>query len=86
MGGEIDILEGVHDYTNNQATLHTASGCRLPSGATSRSLAIQGNLVGGSNCAALETGNEGCGVRSTSSTTFGAGFNSVNGGVYASKY
>ena len=84
VGGEIDILEGVHEYTNNQATLHTASGCTLPSGASAQSLAIQGTLIGGSNCAALETGNAGCGVRSTSSNSYGAGFNSVGGGVYAS--
>jgi hypothetical protein len=28
-GGEIDIIEGVHESTQNQATLHTAPGCTL---------------------------------------------------------
>ncbi|KAG8743611.1 hypothetical protein FRC10_011674 [Ceratobasidium sp. 414] len=28
-GGEIDIFEGVHENTKNQATFHTASGCRI---------------------------------------------------------
>ena len=28
--GEIDIVEGVNDYSNNQATIHTAHGCTIP--------------------------------------------------------
>jgi hypothetical protein len=80
--GEIDIVEGVHDYTHNQATIHTESGCNLPSSSTSK-LGITGNIVGGTDCAALTTGNQGCGVRSDSSTSFGAAFNQNGGGVYA---
>ena len=30
VGGEIDIIEGVNDYTNNQTTIHTSDGCSLP--------------------------------------------------------
>lgn len=81
-GGEIDIIEGVNDYTNNQATIHTSDGCSLPTSSASQ-LNIQGTVVGGTNCAADETGNQGCGVRSSSDTTFGSGFNSIGGGVYA---
>jgi hypothetical protein len=29
MGGEIDILEGVNDYTSNSVTLHTSKGCMV---------------------------------------------------------
>ena len=36
-GGEIDIVEGVHDYTYNQATIHTAVGCTI---ATSNSTTL----------------------------------------------
>ena len=83
-GGEIDIIEGVNDYTNNQATIHTSDGCSLPTSSSSQ-LNIAGTVVGGTNCAADQTGNQGCGVRSSSNTTFGSGFNSIGGGVYASK-
>ncbi|KAL4068247.1 glycoside hydrolase family 16 protein [Scleroderma yunnanense] len=81
-GGEIDIIEGVNDYTNNQATIHTSDGCSLPTSSTSQ-LNIAGTVVGGTNCAADQTNNQGCGVRSNSNTTFGSGFNSIGGGVYA---
>ncbi|KAG8930317.1 hypothetical protein FRC02_004359 [Tulasnella sp. 418] len=76
--GEIDILEGVNENSFNQAALHTASGCTLPAdfGAT-------GVSATGPNCAALETGNSGCGIRSVESNTYGAGFNENGGGVYA---
>ncbi|KDR85293.1 hypothetical protein GALMADRAFT_234074 [Galerina marginata CBS 339.88] len=84
-GGEIDIVEGVHDYTNNQATVHTAVGCTLAS-SSSNTLAISGNVIGGVDCAALTTGNQGCGIRAATSNSFGAGFNANNGGVYAMKW
>ncbi|CCM01312.1 uncharacterized protein FIBRA_03361 [Fibroporia radiculosa] len=84
-GGEIDIVEGVNTYTNNQATIHTNPGCSIPS-ANSSVLGITGTVVGGTNCAAAETGNQGCGVRSTSNTSFGAGFNGIGGGVYAMQW
>jgi hypothetical protein len=82
-GGEIDIVEGVNDYTNNQATIHTDVGCTLPS-SSSTTLAMSGNVVGGTDCAALTTGNQGCGIRANTSNSFGAGFNAIGGGVYAS--
>jgi hypothetical protein len=81
-GGEIDIVEGVHDYTNNQATLHTDPGCGLPS-TDANTLSISGTVVGGRDCAVGSTSNQGCGMRANSNTTFGAGFNSIGGGVYA---
>ncbi|KIJ68627.1 glycoside hydrolase family 16 protein [Hydnomerulius pinastri MD-312] len=81
-GGEIDIVEGVNNYTNNQATIHTQIGCNLTSSSQSV-LNITGSIVGGTDCAAAQSNNEGCGVRSPSDTSFGSGFNSVGGGVYA---
>ncbi|KAF8167820.1 concanavalin A-like lectin/glucanase domain-containing protein [Crassisporium funariophilum] len=85
IGGEIDIMEGVHDYTNNQATIHTDVGCTLAS-TSANTLAISGSVIGGTDCAALTTGNQGCGIRSSTSNSFGAGFNSNNGGIYAMKW
>jgi hypothetical protein len=29
-GGEIDILEGVNEFSQNQVSIHTGSGCRIP--------------------------------------------------------
>lgn len=84
-GGEIDIVEGVHDYTNNQATIHTDPGCRLTT-TSSSNLKISGNVIGGTDCAALTTGNQGCGIRASTSNSFGAGFNAIGGGVYASTF
>lgn len=83
--GEIDIVEGVHDYTNNQYTIHAEQGCTLPS-ASPQSLDISGSLVGNTDCAALTTGNQGCGIRSDSRRSFGAPFNQAGGGVYAMEW
>jgi len=84
-GGEIDIIEGVGDYTNNQATIHTDSGCTLSS-SNSNTLRISGGVIGGTDCAALTTGNQGCGIRASTDNSFGAGFNSNGGGTYAMKW
>jgi len=84
-GGEIDIVEGVGDYTNDQATIHTNVGCTLAS-STPSVLDISGSIVGGTDCAALTTGNQGCGIRASTNNSFGAGFNSNGGGVYAMKW
>ncbi|OBZ78987.1 putative glycosidase C21B10.07 [Grifola frondosa] len=84
-GGEIDIVEGVNDYSNNQATIHTNPGCTIPS-SNSSALNITGTVVGGTNCAAAETGNAGCGITATQSNTYGVGFNSNGGGVYAMQW
>jgi hypothetical protein len=84
-GGEIDIVEGVNDYTNNQATVHTSTGCYLASSNAS-SLSISGSVIGGTDCSALDTGNQGCGIRASTSNSFGPGFNSNGGGVYAMKW
>ncbi|KIK70407.1 glycoside hydrolase family 16 protein [Collybiopsis luxurians FD-317 M1] len=83
-GGEIDIVEGVNDYIANQATIHTNPGCSISS-SNSNTLGITGTVVGGTNCAAAETNNQGCGVRAASNVSFGAAFNNNGGGVYASK-
>lgn len=80
-GGEIDIVEGVHDYISNQATIHTLAGCTLAS-----TNGMSGSLVGNTNCAALDTGNQGCGVRAADRVSFGAGFNNNGGGTYAMKW
>ncbi|KAH9994431.1 glycoside hydrolase family 16 protein [Russula vinacea] len=79
--GEIDIVEGVNDYTNNQATIHANTGCQLPTSNVT-SLGISGSVVGGTNCAALQTNNQGCGVRASQTNSFGEPFNNNGGGVF----
>ncbi|KAG6876540.1 hypothetical protein C0992_010477 [Termitomyces sp. T32_za158] len=65
-------------------TIHTNPGCTLPT-ANSQALSITGSVIGGTDCAALTTGNQGCGIRANSNVSFGAGFNKNGGGTYASE-
>ncbi|TFK82453.1 glycoside hydrolase family 16 protein [Polyporus arcularius HHB13444] len=82
VGGEIDMVEGVHEYTNNQVTLHTNPGCTMSS-SDPNILGITGSLVANTDCAVATTANAGCGVRASQTNSFGAPFNSNGGGVYA---
>ncbi|KAL6300288.1 hypothetical protein BKA93DRAFT_752830 [Sparassis latifolia] len=84
-GGEIDIVEGVNTYTNNQATLHTNGACTLPSN-NSSTLGIAGRLIGGTDCSVADTGDAGCGIRASDPSSFGAAFNNIGGGVYAMQW
>ena len=84
-GGEIDMVEAVNDYTNNQVTLHTAEGCSMPTSDVNV-LGISGSLTASTNCGAVSTANAGCGVRDNHTNSFGAPFNSNGGGVFASKF
>ncbi|KAJ0421848.1 concanavalin A-like lectin/glucanase domain-containing protein [Aspergillus carlsbadensis] len=81
-GGEIDIIENVNEATNNHMTLHTSDGCSIePTG-------FSGSLLT-SNCYVQAPGQEnsaGCGIQATSSNSYGAGFNSAGGGVYATEW
>ncbi|KAK0196536.1 glycoside hydrolase family 16 protein [Armillaria mellea] len=77
-GGEIDITEGINDYTNNQATLHTDPGCSLPS--------INADALNITGAAQTRPATAGCGFRSASDVSLGAAFNGNGGGVYAMKW
>jgi len=83
--GEIDIVEGVNNYTNNQATIHTNPGCSIAS-SNATVLDITGSVVGGTDCSAADSGNQGCGMRSPQNNSFGSGFNANGGGVYAMQW
>ncbi|KAI0042190.1 glycoside hydrolase family 16 protein [Auriscalpium vulgare] len=86
-GGEIDIVEGTNVLTNNQLTLHTASGsgCTLVAQSpASGSKAFTGNVVG-TNCA--DPSNAGCGVVDPDTTSYGHGFDANGaGGVFAHRW
>ncbi|KDQ17730.1 glycoside hydrolase family 16 protein [Botryobasidium botryosum FD-172 SS1] len=80
--GEIDIIENVHESTENLSTLHTKPGCTIsPNFGASGVPSVSGAI--GLNCAAAETGNTGCGLLNKNSASFGAPFNQNGGGVYA---
>ncbi|KAF9567184.1 2 beta-glucanase [Agrocybe pediades] len=75
--GEVDILEGVNDQGPNQVTLHTSSGCTMPSSRSETGTAV------GNNCDSAATNNAGCGVKVDDSRSYGPTFNSNGGGWYA---
>lgn len=82
-GGEIDIVEGVNGQTQNQATLHTNPGC------TAGSDPNQGasGQLSNADCGSSDNDNTGCGFTDTTSdNSFGGGFNSNGGGVYAMQW
>lgn len=86
-GGEIDILEGVNDNTQNQVSLHTGPGCTMPHDFEQGQTGIlhHGNYdYDAFNCGSAATFNQGCGVLDrTSDASYGESFNNANGGVYA---
>ncbi|MCJ1255374.1 hypothetical protein MMC24_003190, partial [Lignoscripta atroalba] len=82
--GEIDIIEGVNSQSTNSMTLHTGPGC---------SIANNGGFSGSSlvtqNCDINAPGqgqNVGCSFAGHDTRSFGAGFNSNNGGVFATEW
>lgn len=79
-GGEIDIIEGVHKSTSVATTLHTNNGCAQ----YTYTSPITGSWIT-RNCyidAAGQGTNQGCSINGAVGS-FGAPFNSGNGGVYA---
>jgi hypothetical protein len=81
--GEIDIIENVNSATANAMTLHTANGCTITNtGGFSGQLKTTNCYIGAQNQAV----NAGCGIAATANTTYGSGFNAVNGGVYAMEW
>ncbi|KAH8929413.1 glycoside hydrolase family 16 protein, partial [Atractiella rhizophila] len=75
-GGEIDVFEGVHNQAANQATLHTSAGCTLKTPMAGTGTVLQ------TNCDA----NSGCGVKDTSSSSYGQSAATAQGGIWAVLY
>ncbi|KAF4547677.1 putative glycosyl hydrolases family 16 protein 1 [Elsinoe fawcettii] len=73
--GELDILEGVNRQTTNLISAHTKNGCTI-SGA-GQTAVLQTN-----NCA-VPFSTTGCSNSDPRTTSYGTGFNSQGGGVYA---
>ncbi|KAJ3316081.1 hypothetical protein HDV04_000290 [Boothiomyces sp. JEL0838] len=73
LNGEIDILEGTNGFGNNTSTLHTQDRCIM----------IEDGLP--MDCSHLVS-RTGCNSVATAPNTFGEGFNSVQGGIYAMEW
>lgn len=80
--GEIDIIEGVNGATTNTMTLHTSSGCSIQKSGMSGTV----NTTDCDTNAPEQPKNAGCAVLSTDTSNFGAGFNAIGGGVYATEW
>ncbi|KAL3439098.1 concanavalin A-like lectin/glucanase domain-containing protein [Aspergillus tetrazonus] len=81
-GGEIDVIENVNVATNNHMTLHTSDGCTIDSSGFTGTLLTSNCFVN----APGQANNAGCGIQSPDSNSYGAGFNSNFGGVYATEW
>ena len=81
--GEIDIMEGVNLHTQNGMTLHTSPNCTVSGDSRTQTGVLQAP-----NCAVYPgNGNTvGCGVQDLRTTSYGAGFNDIGGGVYAMQW
>ncbi|KAJ5787983.1 hypothetical protein N7457_002973 [Penicillium paradoxum] len=80
--GEIDIIEGVNEQSQNQMALHTTNGCSIQSTGFTGSLDT-------SNCyveASGQSANSGCSIRNENTQSYGTGFNNAGGGVYATEW
>ncbi|KAJ4372176.1 hypothetical protein N0V83_003949 [Neocucurbitaria cava] len=83
--GEIDILEGVNEQTNNGMTLHTGPGCSIGQDTSAQ---FSGD-VSTSNCdvgAQDQAKNVGCSIEDPSKQSYGAGLNANGGGVFATQW
>ncbi|KIY42968.1 glycoside hydrolase family 16 protein, partial [Fistulina hepatica ATCC 64428] len=77
--GEIDVVEGVNEYTQNIFSIHTGDDCTMDT-----SLLTDAALVdaGETDCNAYVS-DTACGAMSNSTASYGVGSNSAGGSVYA---
>ncbi|OBZ74401.1 putative glycosidase C21B10.07 [Grifola frondosa] len=74
--GEIDIIEGVNLMTSNQMTLHGTNGCMKTTPSTQTSQTIS------TNCSVVS----GCSVLESAPNSYGEGFATAGGGVWATQF
>ncbi|EDU50880.1 1,3(4)-beta-glucanase [Pyrenophora tritici-repentis Pt-1C-BFP] len=82
--GEIDIIEGVNEQTNNGMTLHTGPGCKIGPDTSlfSGSITTKNCDVGAED----QSKNAGCSIKHPSTQSYGAGLNAAGGGVFATQW
>ncbi|KAH9965273.1 glycoside hydrolase family 16 protein [Russula dissimulans] len=86
-GGEIDIVEGINNNQQNRYTLHTGSGtdCVIPSRAPTSSdgrPAFTADVLR-TDCRSSQKNDAGCSLSDPDSNSYGQGFISAGGGVFA---
>lgn len=77
--GEIDIVEGVNTQDATAITLHTGPGCSIQPIQLDQDPTT---IIKETDCNA-NTGHDGCGMQTSNTQNYGAGFNDIQGGVYA---
>ncbi|OQE42416.1 hypothetical protein PENCOP_c004G05614 [Penicillium coprophilum] len=80
--GEIDIIEGVNEQSQNQMALHTSNGCTITNNGFTGTLDTPNCFVNAPN----QSPNSGCTIRSENTQSYGTGFNNVGGGIYATEW
>jgi hypothetical protein len=81
--GEIDIIEGVNNQATDSMTLHTGgAACDIepPTQMSSMSKMLT------QTCTGNDTDNTGCSISNTIKTSYGTGFNTAGGGIYAMEW
>lgn len=83
--GEVDIIEGANDQTINTAAMHVAGQCTINNKGASGTLKYSNCNYNSQDPWGNPTNPTGCQVADTNKGTasYGAGFNSIGGGVYA---
>ena len=81
LAGEIDIVEGINNQPNNQMTLH--SGTSNPCTINTNSKGTFTGHVLSANCYSTQNADSGCSIADADTSSFGYGFNAVQGGVFA---
>ncbi|KAF7793951.1 hypothetical protein EIP86_005075 [Pleurotus ostreatoroseus] len=75
-GGEIDIVEGVNQATQNLASMHTNPYCLMPQQRDQTGTAVS------TNCDANANFNQGCGTQFNKGASYGSAFNQRGGGYF----
>lgn len=83
--GEIDVVEGVSLYNKNIYSVHTGSGCSFTQSDVSAMTQVTIVEASGTSCDANADPGA-CGFSDDSTSTFGPGFNSAGGGVFALQF
>lgn len=79
-GGEMDIIEGVSMQSSTAVTLHTSAGCTITNNGSA-----SGTTLSSGDCNS-NSGFDGCSQQTSDTSSFGDGFNAVEGGVYAMEW
>jgi hypothetical protein len=82
-GGEIDIIEGVSEYTYNVMSIHTSEGCSMTQSNVQSLVDATINVADDLSCYAYADNDQTCAATSNVASSYGTGFNSAGGGTYA---